>query len=80
MSNDKPGCKGSKVDYSPVPPATGTNPNNMPLDDSLANAMPTADSPAAGGTPRTDPDKTIPGPEAATGVDKAEEERTKGKK
>lgn len=63
--------------YSSITPATGTDPNNKPLADSLANAMPTADSPALDGSKRADPDKTIPGPEAATGVDEAEESLTK---
>lgn len=64
------------VDYSDVTPATGTSDNDKPIAGSLANAMPTADFPGDDGSPRTDPDKTIPGAEAATGVDAAETEMT----
>lgn len=69
MGKDKP-----RVDYSDVTPATGTNPCNKPVADSLVNEMPTADMPATDGTLRADPDKIIPGSEAATGVDEAEVE------
>ena len=64
------------VDYSSVTPATGKNANDKPISDSLANAMPASDMPAAEKSHRSDPDKTIPGPEAATGVDGAEESQT----
>lgn len=66
-----------KVDYSSVTPATGKGSGPKPIADSLANEMPTADTPARDGSPRADPDKIIPGSEAATGVDATEEEHTK---
>lgn len=65
-----------QVDYSSVTPATGKNADDKPISDSLANAMPSSDMPASEKSPRSDPDKTIPGPEAATGVDHAEETQT----
>lgn len=69
--------QGTRVDYSSITPATGTNPENKPaISSTLANEMPTADIPAHDGSHRTDPDKIIPGPEAAAGVDQAVEERT----
>lgn len=71
--------KPEKIDYSSVTPATGTSATNMPVADSLANELPTADSPARDTSVRSDPDKIIPGSEAATGVDQAEEEKTKEK-
>lgn len=81
MSNAKDDrSKETKVDYSAVTPATGTNPDNIKVADSLANNLPTADSPASERSVRSDPDKTIPGPEAASGVDQAEEERSKNSK
>lgn len=80
MGKDNAACHRDRVNYSSVTPATGTNPHNKPLEDSLANELPTADFPAAGGTARTDPDKIIPGSEAATGVDGAEEDHTHKKK
>lgn len=65
------------IDNSAVTPATGTNACNKPLiAKSLVNEMPTADSPAVDGSHRADPDKIIPGPEAASGVDGAEEAHT----
>lgn len=64
------------VDYSAVTPATGTRSDNLPIPDTLANVMPTADTPTGEKTHRADPDKTIPGSEAATGVDQAEQEQT----
>lgn len=73
-------AQAGKVDYSSVTPATGTNPDNIIVADSLANQMPTADSLASEGSLRSDPDKIIPGAEAATGVDEAEEEQTKKSK
>lgn len=69
--------KNNGIDYSAVTPATGTNANNHPIDDSFANEMPASDSPGQTPSPRSHPDKVIPGPEAATGVDQAEEEHTK---
>ena len=68
-----------KVDNSAVTPATGTNPNNKPIADSLANEMPTADFPASECSRRSDPDKIIPGPEAATSVDVSAEAVIEGK-
>ncbi len=62
------------VDYSSVTPATGTKDGNRPIADSFANQMPTADTPAEGASPRANPDKTIPGPEAASGIDEASQE------
>lgn len=65
-----------KIDYSAVTPATGTDPDNIQIAESLANHMPTADSPPpVDGSTRSDPDKIIPGPEAASSVDAAEEEQ-----
>lgn len=68
--------KKDKVDYSKVTPATGTKPDNIPVADSLANNMPYSDSPTVEGSARSDPDKAIPGNEAASGVDEAEENKT----
>lgn len=67
----------TRVDYSAVTPATGTNPDNIEVAGSLANNLPTSDSPASERSVRSDPDKTIPGAEAASGVDEAEEDRSK---
>lgn len=64
------------VDFSAVTPATGKNANDKPISDTLANTMPTSDMPASEKSHRSDPDKTIPGPEAVTGVDGAEESQT----
>lgn len=80
MGKDNAACPRDRVDYSSVTPATGTNPHNKPLEDSLVNELPTADFPAVGGTARTDPDKIIPGPEAATSVDGAAEDYMHKKK
>ena len=76
--SDKKAAKpqGSRIDYSEVTPATGTDPDGKKIAATLANQMPTADMPAFDGSGRSDPDKTIPGPEAASGVDAVEEERT----
>ena len=75
MKSDKnEQSRSSTVDYSAVTAATGLHPDNKPIADSLANQMPTSDSPGVSGSFRVDPDKTIPGPEAATGVDEAEED------
>lgn len=60
------------VDYSHVTPATGVKPDSMHVAKSLANHMPTADLPGFDGAFRADPDKTIPGAEAVTGVDHLE--------
>ena len=77
MSKDRNARRsGETVDYSAVTPATGTNPDDKPIADTLANSMPTADSPADSMSMRTDPDKTIPGGEAAAGLDDAEEKTT----
>lgn len=73
MSDDK---KHGKIDYSKVTPATGTKPDNIPVADTLANNMPHSDSPTVEGSARSDPDKVIPGSEAASGVDEAEEGKT----
>lgn len=58
-----------KVDYSNVTPATGTKPDNRVIAQTYANQMPSSDNPARSGSYRADPDKTIPGAEAAAGVD-----------
>ena len=80
--SDKKAAKpqGSRIDYSEVTPATGTDPDNKKIAGTLANQMPTADMPAADGSKRSDPDKTIPGPEAVSGIDDVEEERTGNRK
>lgn len=80
MSEGKAGNpRDAKVDYSKVTPATGTHPDNREISDSLANQMPTADTPATERSKRSDPDKTIPGPEAASSVDaQAEGQACKG--
>lgn len=72
----------NRIDYSAVTPATGTDLDDKPIPCSLANQMPAADNPGADGSARSDPDKTIPGPEAATGINEAEEAHMKknGKK
>lgn len=80
MGDKKAGKHGSRIDYSDVTPATDTNPDSKKIADTLANQMPTADTPAPAGSKRSDPDKTIPGPEAASGVDAAEEERSGARK
>ncbi|MCD8351423.1 MAG: hypothetical protein LUC93_12515 [Planctomycetaceae bacterium] len=77
MSEGKQDPRGERVDYSDVTPATGTHPDNKDITKTLANNMPTADMPANGGNQRADPDKVIPGPEAATGIDLIEEDQTK---
>ncbi len=59
------------VDYSAVTPATGTEIEDKPIADTFANQMPTADIPAVDASSRANPDKTIPGPEAASGLDAA---------
>ena len=76
-TNKNKQADGSGVDYSDVTPATGMCDKDKPIADSLANQMPTADTPGVSGSFRVDPDKTIPGPEAAAGVDKAEEDTVK---
>lgn len=68
MMNDK------KVDYSSVTPATSMDPDSNRLPETFANQMPTADMPAQDNSPRADPDKTVPGSEAATGVDESEQD------
>ncbi len=65
-------------DYSSVTPATGTKGGYKPIADSFANQMPTADTPAEDASPRAYPDKTIPGPEAASGLDAAAQEHIAG--
>lgn len=65
-----------KVDYSSVTPATGTKPDNRDIAETYANQMPTADTPAKSGSFRADPDKTLPGAEAVSGVDESQEART----
>ncbi len=67
--------KNPSVDYSDVTPATASQLGDMEVANSLANHMPTADMPASEGSVRADPDKIIPGPEAASSVDQAEEEQ-----
>ena len=69
--------EGKKVDYSSVTPATSMDPDSNKLPETFANQMPTADMPADDDSPRADPDKTVPGSEAATGVDEAEQAATK---
>ena len=72
--------QGKKVDYSSVTPATSMDPDSNKLPETFANQMPTADMPAHDNSPRADPDKTVPGSEAATGVDEAEQAATKKKR
>lgn len=64
---------GRRIDYSSVTPATGTDPDDKGLPATLANQMPTSDTTAISGSRRSDPDKIIPGAEAVSGVDAAEE-------
>lgn len=68
------------IDYSSVTPATGGEDHHKPIADSLANQMPTADTPAEDASPRVNPDKTIPGPEAASGLDEAAQKHIDGKR
>lgn len=71
---DKP-----KVDYSDVTPATGANACDKKISKTYANQMPNSDMPARDGSVRADPDKTIPGPEAVSGVNVLEESQRKTK-
>ena len=81
MKSNKAGRHQSgTIDYSSVTPATGTESEHKPIADSFANQMPTADTPAEDVSPRANPDKTIPGPEAASGLDAAAQEHIDNKK